>query len=269
VLIRLRTNAGDFLPFNNCMGTMLHELVHNEFGSHSAKFYERLDELWTEFEQGTSSGSSFGSTLGPSVAPVPAFQGKGQVLGGKRAVTDAEKRQLAAAAAANRLGLSRDGRALGGKESQLNSLRPGRLSVRDRVRVATEARLRKESPCVAVFDGHDLEDDLVHVEENDHSVYGWACERCTLHNPSSALLCEVCGVSRQGSDAEEEGWMCGVCTLINSRTLLKCAACSNPAMFCSPHQAETSRQFYLGSSSSSSSSSRSGGGLVVDLSKDD
>ena len=52
ISIRLRPqNSPDsFYPYNELLGTMLHELVHMKIGPHSAAFYKLLDELWTECE---------------------------------------------------------------------------------------------------------------------------------------------------------------------------------------------------------------------------
>ena len=51
IKVRLRsTHGGGFLPFVNILGTLLHELVHNEIGPHNERFYKLLDTLWTEVE---------------------------------------------------------------------------------------------------------------------------------------------------------------------------------------------------------------------------
>lgn len=47
VRIRLRYNGRerDFYPYESILGTLLHELTHNEHGPHDAKFYKLLDEI--------------------------------------------------------------------------------------------------------------------------------------------------------------------------------------------------------------------------------
>ena len=47
VKLRLRrpNNELDFLPYNQILDTMLHELCHNEFGPHNTHFYNLLDEI--------------------------------------------------------------------------------------------------------------------------------------------------------------------------------------------------------------------------------
>lgn len=47
VRIRLRHYGRDwdFYPYESVLGTLLHELTHNECGPHDAKFYKLLDEI--------------------------------------------------------------------------------------------------------------------------------------------------------------------------------------------------------------------------------
>lgn len=49
VKLRLRrpNNELDFLPYNQILDTMLHELCHNEHGPHNSDFYNLLDEIRT------------------------------------------------------------------------------------------------------------------------------------------------------------------------------------------------------------------------------
>lgn len=53
ILLRLRPNhAPDtFLDLEQIVGTMLHELTHNVFGPHDAKFYELLGKLEGEYDE--------------------------------------------------------------------------------------------------------------------------------------------------------------------------------------------------------------------------
>lgn len=52
VKIRLRPHGRDseFFPWEHTLGTMLHELTHNEVGPHNANFYKLLDEITRECE---------------------------------------------------------------------------------------------------------------------------------------------------------------------------------------------------------------------------
>lgn len=64
VKVRLRP-AGrlrEFYPFDFVLGTLLHELVHNEFGPHDQKFYKLLDTITEECEDDMSKGISGSGT---------------------------------------------------------------------------------------------------------------------------------------------------------------------------------------------------------------
>jgi hypothetical protein len=47
IKVRLRPagQLSSFYPFEFVLGTLLHELVHNEFGPHDQKFYKLLDSI--------------------------------------------------------------------------------------------------------------------------------------------------------------------------------------------------------------------------------
>lgn len=88
ISIRLRdpNNSKIFLEWHHIIGTMCHELAHNQISSHSADFYKLMDELLDEVESDySSSGSSFksGSTaVSASSVNVIPFSGPGHKLGG-------------------------------------------------------------------------------------------------------------------------------------------------------------------------------------------
>ncbi|CBJ34186.1 conserved unknown protein [Ectocarpus siliculosus] len=67
---------------------MLHELVHNQIGPHSAKFYRMLDQLNDECDKLIREGIT-GRNM--------PFAGDGQSLGGGRAPEDARAAALKAA----------------------------------------------------------------------------------------------------------------------------------------------------------------------------
>lgn len=52
IKIRLRphNSEGSFFPYEDLLGTMLHELVHNVQGPHNAVFYKLLDEITEVFD---------------------------------------------------------------------------------------------------------------------------------------------------------------------------------------------------------------------------
>ncbi|CAN0454536.1 unnamed protein product, partial [Phaeothamnion confervicola] len=47
---------GEHVPYETVLGTMLHELAHNEFGPHDTKFYKLLGELTMECDKLTEKG---------------------------------------------------------------------------------------------------------------------------------------------------------------------------------------------------------------------
>jgi hypothetical protein len=64
VKVRLRPagRMSEFYPFEFVLGTLLHELVHNEFGPHDQKFYKLLDTITEECEDDMSKGISGSGT---------------------------------------------------------------------------------------------------------------------------------------------------------------------------------------------------------------
>jgi hypothetical protein len=65
IRIRLRPHHSpdSFYPYEDALGTMLHEIVHNVRGPHDAEFYKTLDEVTAECEELMSKGIS-GSGVG-------------------------------------------------------------------------------------------------------------------------------------------------------------------------------------------------------------
>ncbi|CCH45691.1 DNA damage response protein WSS1 [Wickerhamomyces ciferrii] len=90
IFIRLRPpfNENVFLPMNELIGTMLHELTHNKHGPHDAKFYKLLDELTNKQEIIMIKG-------GPVFEQDP-FAGLGKQLGGNNPsnIRDARLKRL-------------------------------------------------------------------------------------------------------------------------------------------------------------------------------
>lgn len=81
--LRMRhpTDHARFLPYEDVAGTLAHELSHCEHGPHNDKFYKLMEEILEEHAQLMASGMSFGG------APMQAFGGAGQKLGGPTAAT--------------------------------------------------------------------------------------------------------------------------------------------------------------------------------------
>jgi DNA-dependent metalloprotease WSS1 len=79
ICLRLRHTASDqrllddFLPFEDIVGTMLHELSHNVRGPHDDIFYKTLSELEEEWYEARRKGTNVGEA---------GFDGAGHRLGG-------------------------------------------------------------------------------------------------------------------------------------------------------------------------------------------
>eukprot|EP00939_MAST-03C_sp_MAST-3C-sp1_P001370 g1370.t1 len=116
IRLRLPTNQSVFYPYEDLLGTMLHELCHMKYGNHSADFYELLDRLREELE-GVMTGR----------AKIPFFQsGCGNCLGGKMArgktsLRNARLQSLEKRARNRVLGLNTGGRRLGYGSSERSS----------------------------------------------------------------------------------------------------------------------------------------------------
>eukprot|EP01018_Ginkgo_biloba_P002203 Gb_36327 [translate_table: standard] len=142
IKIRLRrpNRESEFFPYEDLLGTMLHELTHNEHGPHDAKFYKLLDEITKECEELMAKGIS-GTGQG--------FDVPGRRLGGfshnpplsslrQSALTAAEKRARLGALAPS--GPNR----LGGDGEIMRLLTPTQAAA-----MAAERRLRDDIWCAA------------------------------------------------------------------------------------------------------------------------
>src|SRR5690554_2134810 len=54
--LRYHSDENTFLPWEDILGTMLHELAHNIRGPHDAQFYKALDDLNNEYDKVVVSG---------------------------------------------------------------------------------------------------------------------------------------------------------------------------------------------------------------------
>ncbi|KAF9604183.1 hypothetical protein IFM89_003929 [Coptis chinensis] len=140
VKLRLRRVNGDlnFIPYNQVLDTMLHELCHNKHGPHNASFYKLWDELRKECEELISKGVS-GTGEG--------FDCAGKRLGGvSRQVPLSSLRKTALAAAENRARVSSllpsGPKRLGGDRSMMTALNPIQAAA-----MAAERRMQDELWC--------------------------------------------------------------------------------------------------------------------------
>ena len=108
IMIRLRDGQDQFsfLPWHCLLGTLVHELTHNEIGEHSASFYTMMEKLYDEVE---SSSGSTGSLWGPALPPKKySFDGNFVKIGGgqlakSKGLAKDNVKQLAAEAALSRI----------------------------------------------------------------------------------------------------------------------------------------------------------------------
>ncbi|WOG89420.1 hypothetical protein DCAR_0208658 [Daucus carota subsp. sativus] len=231
VKIRLRSphNELEFLPYNQILDTMLHELCHNVHGPHNSDFYNLLDEIRKECEQG--------------------FELPGRRLGGySRQPPLSSLRQSALAAAENRAKhgslLPSGPRRIGG-DSNIRAV----LSPIQAAAMAAERRMHDDLWCASKSSESDGVPETIeppievkekstetsvaptssqtNSQESKDAAPMWQCGVCTLSNQSLALLCEACGTAKHESRATKKQnlWSCKFCTLNNSTQVEKCLAC--------------------------------------------
>lgn len=260
IKIRLRkpNREMEFYPYESLLGTMLHELTHNEHGPHDAKFYKLLDEITNECEELMAKGIS-GTGQG--------FDAPGRRLGGfshNPSLSSLRQKALAAAEKRARLGtlVPSGPNRIGGNKEMMKLLTPSQAAA-----MAAEMRLRDDIWCAAPvtsgadgvqkaseressFDGSSSSTaviesqtsanegrkrkDIFHgssmsatrsenqTSENERDSM-WECDICTLHNPPMALVCGACGSEK--SREKLQMWSCKTCTLENPVNIDRCSAC--------------------------------------------
>lgn len=150
--LRLR-HAGDanqFLPFEQVVDTMLHELCHNVIGPHNAQFHALWDQLRDEHEALLRKGYTG-----------EGFLGRGQQLGGQRLPLH-EASRLARQAAERRRQLNKgSGQRLGG-----TGIMRGQ-DARSVIADAVERRIRIERGCVSGTDAGEriAQDEAIKIEK--------------------------------------------------------------------------------------------------------
>lgn len=253
ICLRLRYpgDKNQFLPYEEVLGTMLHELCHNAIGPHNAAFHELNDTLRDELE-----GLMMKGYTGEG------FLGAGQRLGGSRRMPHDEARRLARQAAEGRQrGPASTGHRLGG-----TAPRPGKDMRRV---IADAAQRRNEALKGCATDNMDekqirdladtatrngfrtqAEEDEANevaiaqamwelVQEDEKVKHGKDYVLPTPQNPAGSGSDSFASSSGYGqgsnnqnpstSDAPpgtfEDLWVCNVCTLHNPRNFLACDAC--------------------------------------------
>eukprot|EP00250_Pteridium_aquilinum_P004580 c14788_g1_i1 orf=80-1162(+) len=237
IRIRLRKpgRESEFLPYEALVGTMLHELTHNEHGPHDAKFYKLLDEITKECEDLMAKGIN-GTAQG--------FDVPGQRLGGYfHNPPSSNMRQTALAAAEKRArtgSLMPSGpRRLGGDSEIMQALSPIQAAA-----MAAERRLRDDLWCAAPDtlgeDGTDKAQEredasgpgLSRENTNRRAVPVDTVSRTTSSGPSAMGLghepeaLESLLLGQDHTESSTPMWECNMCTLLNPPLAMICGVCS-------------------------------------------
>lgn len=241
--VRLRhgSNPAAFLPFEMSMDTLLHELCHNTFGPHDAKFHAMWDQVRDEYWALKQKGFTGES-----------FLGRGYKVGGKLTKTEARRiaRVHAMKAQPNPLAVNQR---LGGKAPPFGGKDP-RQAARDTFAKAAESRLsicgvgRRGSEQKALVDsaashsaktkleGDNENDiaiqeafiDLVQQEREEEAARVYGGSGKTASEPM--LIDDEAGPSNKGKFWDtmveaDDRWECVACTLLNQPADSACAVC--------------------------------------------
>ncbi|KAJ3890434.1 WLM domain-containing protein [Lentinula edodes] len=255
ILVRLRPphSPDSFLPEEDVVQTMLHELTHNVHGPHDEKFYKFLAELQEEYDALQRSGYagegffSKGNRLGTNISHnIPPHLARAQ------AVAAAEKRRNLSQT------LGGGGRRLGGGTEDRA------LSLRERTKRAAERRLLDEKSC-GQGEFAQREADKAAKESVENKVIDLTLDSddepdvITVHNsapgpskiavqppkpvspsslpPRTTRAAPNSSSSRTGSQSKpppfvnlttkplRDRWECPACTLMNAAMSLQCEAC--------------------------------------------
>ncbi|KAL5707086.1 hypothetical protein ACHQM5_025177 [Ranunculus cassubicifolius] len=239
VKLRLRkaNRDQDFIPYNQVLDTMLHELCHNAHGPHNASFYKLWDDIRKECEELMSKGVT-GTGEG--------FDCTGRRLGGysrqpplsslrKTALTAAEKRaQLGAL-------LPTGPNRLGGNSDIMGALSPIQAAA-----MAAERRLQDELWCGSQAFGLSGEGEssssgpaqAISKSPKRSSVpetSGLDCKKRRVEDDivprnvsSSSSTMRPETILIEDDDIQEKAtWECGICTLFNPSLAPICEACGN------------------------------------------
>jgi hypothetical protein len=144
ICLRLRPahDEQSFLLFEDIVGTMLHELVHNQRGPHDVEFYRLLDRMKSELEELMAKGWRGDS-----------FYGTGRVLGHGSSSLEANLNpQLAVRRRAEKLSKRASWYKGSGEKLGNGNIGPkfgASVSLRDRIRIAAERRAEDAKWCAS------------------------------------------------------------------------------------------------------------------------
>ncbi|KAF9532087.1 WLM domain-containing protein [Crepidotus variabilis] len=240
ILVRLRYagSSDAFLPQEQVVGTMLHELTHNVHGPHDDKFYKFLAGLQDEYDDLQRSGYagegfySEGKRLGGVTHNLPPH------LARAKALEAAEKRRQNAAI------LAGGGQKLGSALGRNYGLSPRELAAR-----AAEQRIKDDRSCASGVSAEkeaekaanaSIESKVIDLTKDDSEHMGfWPDDSYSdviivddVRPPASSSS-STTRTSKPitAASTSADDWSCTQCTLLNYSSTSRCSLCeaSRPA----------------------------------------
>jgi hypothetical protein len=232
ILIRLRPadHQDSFLPWEDILGTMVHELTHMEISSHSAEFYRRMDSLCDEIQ---SYDLTNRSVLATGIIP---FAGTARKLGGATAVTATNRRELLLEAARKRQRIG------SGESHRLGGSGAIGKSAEERRRLQFEAAERRRLDDIWCHDGQnkfvvvdadydcseDFKDEVAIKRIGDDQQWvasantGITSASSSSAGASSSYARLTYGGNTMGGSLRNDKWKCDLCSRVNSLDNLTC-----------------------------------------------
>ncbi|EER29406.1 hypothetical protein D8B26_008112 [Coccidioides posadasii str. Silveira] len=248
ICLRLRSphDEKQFIPLEQIVDTMLHELCHIVHGPHNQEFHALWNQLRDEHEQLVRKGYTG-----------EGFLSAGHRLGGKRVPPDELRRQARAAAEKRRVLTAGSGQRLGG-------MPPSRgADMRKVIADAAERRKKVTEGCASgTKEGQKLADEVSHngfrtkaeeddaneraimeayielIQQEEREQYGSLYVPPSAANPAGPRALapppvpestkpRLTTTSEQTTEGDIDIWPCPVCTLVNPSMFLCCDACGS------------------------------------------
>ncbi|KAI8362057.1 WLM domain-containing protein [Mortierella sp. GBAus27b] len=250
--LRYHTEETRFLPWEDIIGTMLHELAHNIRGPHDAQFYKALDNLNDEYDKVVASGytgegfDSVGHRLGTKHGGF-GLGGGGTRLGdatGSGSGTATGATRAAAALAAekrrqiNELMLPAGGQRLAEKGSRgTSSVWEQWYSPRELATLAAERRAQDQVWCGSSPFGTSQESTRDSQPVSSSGTKRKDPDQGQGNAPKDKRPRVHCDPDERGTsiaastslstdtDTGWNEWSCHVCTLVNEPLALQCDCC--------------------------------------------
>ncbi|KXN70496.1 WLM-domain-containing protein [Conidiobolus coronatus NRRL 28638] len=231
ISIRLRPNSNkdEFLPYEECMGTLLHELTHIVHSDHNDLFNALLKDLEEEFfrliYKELGMGQLHPNLENITIGTFAPFSGKSYRLGGTESNVGSLKWKVYFAAQSRQ-----NGNTICGTQSN-----GGNISLIEEDDSPSSLEELQDN-------SHDSEDDLQIIsivkksstsnQPNSHNVLSleneWECKMCTFKNSSQYLQCEICCNTKPIDKSQlQTHWTCKSCTFLNLIDSKKCEICQS------------------------------------------